>query len=352
MSAIAGALSFLVLAPSFALEPEQVDLRYRSYRNWKIELPAEKWMPVKDGIGIAHAGGEKFSVRIDGNNLEFDTDGDGKLDRSVKALVDPKTLVSTTRVILEGKDTAGNSFKYAIRLRNDANGWEWAPGGAMAGTIKTDAGPVPVKLIDQNGNGSFADIGEDAMIVGSSDNAVLLSSTIYVGDELAKVEYLDRGASIKLTPFAGATASLDMTTEFQSKAVLISSIIVSEDGQHSFDIGAVQGAVTVPAGKYRLAAGQIGLGGQRVFINTGRTEPIVLEAGESRTLSWGGPLKSEFKFNRSGNEVVFSPDAIWYFGNAGEQYVGWTPKGKSPEFTITDAKTGAVLEVAILPGSC
>jgi len=275
IGSLIGGLSLLVLAPTFALEPEQVDLRYRSYRNWKIQLPAEKWIPVKDGIKISHSGGDKFPVRIDGNNLQFDTDGDGELDRSVKALVDPKTLVSTTRVILEGKTEGGESFKYAIRLRNDANGWEWAPGGAMAGTIQTESGPVPIKLIDQNGNGSFADIGQDAMIVGSSDNAVLLSSTIYVGDQLASVDYLQNGSALKISEYKGDTAKIDVTSEFQSKAVLLSSIIVSDDGKHSFDVGAAQGSVTVPVGKYRLAAGQIGLGRQRVFINAGRTKQIL-----------------------------------------------------------------------------
>ncbi|MEM7476279.1 MAG: hypothetical protein AAF483_14895, partial [Planctomycetota bacterium] len=139
---------------------------------------------------------------------------------------------------------------------------------------------------------------------------------------------------------------------FESKAVLLSSILVSDDQQHSFDVAAVEGSMRVPAGCYTLARGQIGLGRQRVFISPGRTTPIKLAAGESKTYHWGGPIRSEFEFNRSGNQVSFSPDAIWYYGNAGEQYVGWTPIGKSPEFTITDADTGAVLEVAILPGSC
>ena len=352
LSGILCLLSVFASAPVFALEPEQIDLRYRSYRNWKIQLPAETWFPVNNGIGIAHAGGDRFSVRIDGNSLQFDTDGDGKLDRTVKALVDEKTLVSSTRVILEGKNSEGLPFKYAVRLRNDANGWEWAPGGAMAGTLMTESGPVSIKLIDQNGNGRFSDVGEDAMIVGASDNAVLLSSTIYAGDELASVEYLEDGKKLRLKEYNGETASIDMTSRFQSKAVLLSSVIVSEDGKHSFDVGAVQGAVKVPAGKYRLAAGQIGLGNQRVFITAGRTQKIELAPNEVKALDWGGPLKSEFQINRSGNQIIFSPDAIWFYGNAGEQYVGWTPKGKSPEFKITDAKTGEVLEVAILPGSC
>ncbi|MEM7561242.1 MAG: hypothetical protein AAF394_19125 [Planctomycetota bacterium] len=345
---------FVILAatPSLAIEPAKVDLKYRSYRNWKIQLPNETWFPVKDGIRIGHAGGDSFAVRFEGNDLQFDTDGDGKLDRTVKPLFNPTTNVSTTRVIFTGRNAEGEDFKYAVRLRNDANGWEWAPGGAMAGTISTVAGPLPIRLIDQNGNGKFDDVGSDAMTIGNSDNAVLLSSTIFAGDDLAEIEYLNQGKAISLKTYEGETAEIDLTTQFESKAVLLSSIIVSEDGKHSFDVGAIQGSVTVPAGTYKLAAGQIGLGKQRVFIEAGQVAPIKLLAGASKELKWGGPIKSEFRFDRVGNQVQFSPDAIWYYGKAGERYVGWSPIGKSPEFKITDADTGAVLEVAILPGSC
>ena len=65
-----------------------------------MHLPSEKWFPVKDGIEIPHSGGDVFAVELDGNNVKFDTDGDGKLDRTIKPIVDAKTNVSTTRVVL------------------------------------------------------------------------------------------------------------------------------------------------------------------------------------------------------------------------------------------------------------
>ena len=36
---------------------QQVDLRYRSYRNWSIRLPSEKWFPIKDAIRIGESAG-------------------------------------------------------------------------------------------------------------------------------------------------------------------------------------------------------------------------------------------------------------------------------------------------------
>ena len=349
---LTGVIAVVFLVPCSAEDSDTVNLRYRSYRNWSIHLPAEQWFPVKDGIGIPHAGGDGFAVGFEGNSLKFDTDGDGSLDRTIKPLVDEKTNVSTTRVVLEGQSKSGQDFRYAVRLRNDARGWEWAPGGAMAGTVITAAGPMPIRIIDQNGNGRFNDIGSDAMIVGTSDHAMLLSRTIQLDDQLQIVEYAEDGSTISCTPYAGPTSEIDMTTSFNSKAVLLSSVIVSQDGQHSFDVGAIDGAIKVPAGTYTVVGGVLGLGDHRVQIAAGRMQPLQLAAEKQTEFNWGGPIESEFQFARAGDKVQFSPNHIWYYGKAGEQYAGWNPVGKSPEFKILDADTGAVLEVAILPGSC
>lgn len=346
------AVSVATIGMTGAAESESVDLRYRSYRNWSIHLPNEQWLPVKDGIKIFHSGGDRFAVEMDGNNLRFDTDGDGELDRSIKPLVDPKTNVSTTRVVLTGKTESGEDFRYAARLRKDAVGWEWAPGGAMAGAIATEAGPMPIRIIDRDGNGRFSDFGSDAMIVGTSDNATLLSRTVFVDEQLKTLTVSDDGKSIRLEDYEGETAEIDMTTSFSSKAVLLSSVIVSSDKQHSFDVGAMEGAIKVPAGEYQVFAGLLGLGEHRVQIRSGKMTPLELTPGKSQTFDWGGPVSSEFQFARVGNQVQFSPDHVWYFGKAGEQYLGWTPIGKSPEFKVLNAETGAVIEVAILPGSC
>ena len=350
---IMGLLAAAVTMPVWAEEEtESVDLRYRSYRNWSLQLPRETWFPLKNGIRISHAGGESFAFEFEGTSLRVDTDGDGELDRTIKALVDPKTMVSSTRVILNGTDKSGKPFRYAARLRNDADGWEWAPGGAMAGTINTQAGPIPVRIIDQNGNGKFNDVGSDAMIVGNTDHAMMLSTTVYVDEKLQTIAISEDGKSFQLSDYQGPTSEIDMSTSFNSKAVLLSSVIISADRNHSFDVAAIEGPVRVPAGKYTVVAGVVGLGQHRVTISAGRMKPLALEANRSKKFDWGGPVASEFQFARVGDAVQFSPNAIWYYGKAGEQYTGWHPIGKSPEFKVLDADTQVVLEVAILPGSC
>lgn len=340
---------FVATGVAIGADPLSVDLRYRSYRNWAIDLPSERWFPVSDGIEIAEA---KFPVKMLGNELRFDTDGDGELDRTIKPLLDLKTGVSTTRVILSATTDEGKEIRYAVRLRDDANGWEWAPGGAMAGNIPTKAGPLPIRIIDQNGNGRFDDYGQDAMIVGASDHAMYLSKTVFVDNRLRAVEVNSDGSRIGLGDYDGPTSIIDMTTSFESKAVLLSAVLLSKDRLHSFDVGAAIGPIEVPSGTYNIAGGLLGLGDHRVTIGAGKMKPVELAPDESSTVDWGGPTRAEFQFARSGDQVKFSSNAIWYFGDAGEEYSGWRPIGKSPEFKIIDAKTGVVLEVAILPGSC
>jgi len=339
-----------LIGPLAVADDSSVDLRYRSYRKWKIQLPAFQWFEVRDAIRLGAA--DTFAVSVLGNSLRIDTDADGKLDRTIKPLVDRDTNVSTARVILSATTKQGGAFRYAVRLRKDARGWEWAPGGAMVGTIPADTGPIPVRIIDQNGNGAFDDVGRDAMIVGTSDEAMFLSNTIVVGNTLKTISVARDGRRITMTDHTGPTTRFDMTTSFAAKAVLLSAIVRSRDGRNSFDFGAFVGPVEIPAGTYEVVAGSVGLGEHRVQIGAGRMKPLRLAANQAQTFNWGGPVRSEFQFARKGGKVEFSPQTIWYYGQAGEEYFNWTPIGKSPEFKVTNADTGVVLKVAILPGSC
>ena len=215
---LSGLLALAALMPQCEAEDaDSVALKYRSYRTWSLKLPTETWFPVKEGIRLAHAEGDLFAFEFSGTSLKVDTDGDGELDRTIKALVDPKTMVSTTRVILSGKDSSGNAFRYAARLRNDADGWEWAPGGAMVGSIPTTAGPVPVKLIDQDGNGKFNDVGSDAMIVGNTDHAMMLSTTMFVDGKLLLNRDLNLSVTLEKSP-AGHPAEVQAQDQIQDEA--------------------------------------------------------------------------------------------------------------------------------------
>ena len=65
-----------------------------------------------------------------------------------------------------------------------------------------------------------------------------------------------------------------------------------------------------------------------------------------------GPVAAEFAYRRKGDKVQFSPDEIWYYGAAGEEYHSFFPNGKSPAILIANRKTGREIAQAYFPGSC
>jgi hypothetical protein len=341
----------LALAMPVAAETSSVDLRHRAYRNWTIELPAEQWFAVSAGFAIPHAGGESFAAALDGTDLRVDTDGDGMLDRTIRATADDFG-VRRARLVLKGARADGTVFTYGVRLLDQGQGWTWAPGGVMTGTLPVGEGSIQVRVVDRNGNGRWNDVGEDAIVLGRGNAASFLSRSVHVGGRLWSLNVAPDGQTAQITPYEGETAQLDMTSGFDTSARLLSAIVRSADGEHSFDLAPFQQPIEVPAGSYDIVTGRIGLGQHSVRVAGGRAGPIELAPGELETFDWGGPVTAEFQYMRQGDEVVFTPDAIWYYGAAGEQYGDWSPIGKSPEFTIRDKRTGEVLEVLILPGSC
>lgn len=310
---------------------QSIALEAKAQRNWKIDLPAPQFVTVGAGIELA---GRSFAAQRQGLGLAVDTDGDGETDVVVKGTSGFVTL------------TDEGGFRYPVRLRNDGAGWQFASSGFVTGKL----GDTRIKIIDQNNNGSYADYGVDAMVVGSSDVATFLSRAVSLGDEVWSIDVHADGAKVDASPFDGETGVLDLTADLETKAKLLSAVVRSVDGAYSFDLAA--GAHRVPAGDYVLHRGQLGLGTTTVEVRQGRADGLTVEAGATRKLAWGGPARAEFQFARNGEEVVFSPDHVWYFGAAGEEYRNWHPVAKSPEFKIKREDSGEVLATAIFPGSC
>jgi hypothetical protein len=338
-------LGLLSSAPP-AADGTEVELSYKSYRTWDIVLPAEQFVRVSGGFGITHCKGERFAAKLDGTALEIDTDGDGKVDTTVVGKQDDLGNRSA-RVTLRGETRDGKPFTYSARLVDTGTGWHFAASGAMVGKI----GETRVQLIDQNNNGRYDDFGEDAMIVGRSKFATFLSRVVNVGGELHTLQIAPDGSSLTHAPFQGEVGVLDLRTGLETKGKLLSAIVRSADGDVCFDLARAKEGLRVPSGTYSLHSGKFGLGQASAYVRAGRMASIEVAAGEPTVLDWGGPLQGEFKYVRSGGEVVISPADVTYFGKAGEEYRIWDPVGKSPEFTIKEVKAGTELAKAMFPGS-
>jgi hypothetical protein len=57
-----------------------IPLTLKTYRNWKISLPAEEFAPVGPAFRFAGSLGRDFTVKPEGTTLLVDCDGDGKVE--------------------------------------------------------------------------------------------------------------------------------------------------------------------------------------------------------------------------------------------------------------------------------
>ena len=310
---------------------DTVPLKYRSHRNWSIALPNETWVKIGSAIELAS---RSFPVRSEGTGLGIDTDGDGQTNVVVQVSADKPGHVK----LRDG------DYRYAIELVNRGGGWFFR----TAAIKHANVDGTKLRLIDQNGNGRFGDVGEDAMIVGRGNVAMFLSGAVNIGGRLWQLEVTEDDEAVRLTPFAGPTGTMDMTSKLETNGKLLSAVVSSTDGQYSFDLA--RGAQVVPVGSYRIHSGAIGLGETTVGVRRGHAEDLVIQDGATAQLEWGGPARAEFAYRHAGDKVEFRPDEVWYYGNSGEEYTQWQPVGKSPTFDVI--RDGEVIASAIFPGSC
>ncbi len=329
-------IALLAAIAPHADQPGHADLEYRTYRNWRIGLPAEVYTKVSGSL----PGG--FTVEASGTTLEVDTDGDGSTDRTVEGQVDD---CGVRRATVTCRTATGTGR--AFRLRNEGAGWHFAPSGAAIGKLEG----TKVQFIDQDNDGRFDGLGTDAMIVGTGKRAQLLSEVVGVGDTLYSITVAPDGTSMSWEPFTGDSGVLDFTSALDAEAKLLSAVVISEDGKRSFDLAGAPSGLRVPAGQYKIHSGAFGLGTATVRVEPGSAKPLVVPANGRLALDWGGPVRAEFAFQREGDKVAFHPDYVWYYGAAGEQYLGWAPIGKSPTFTVSEKDTGDELVTAVFPGS-
>ena len=335
-------LAFVPASPA----GETIPLEFKTYREWDIVLPAEQFARVSGGFSTVGCTGEEFAAKLDGTGLKIDTDGDGEPDTTLTGKQDDMGNKSAL-VTLRGKTKDGKAFTYSARLVDTGAGWTFAASGAMVGRI----GETKIQLIDQDNNGRYDDFGEDAMIVGRGKVASFLSRAVNVGGEVFQISVSEDGSELSYAPFEGEVGTLDMKSELDTKAKLMSVIVRSTDGQYSFDLARVREGLRVPAGTYLFQSAKLGLGESLAYVRPGRIKEIEVAANDSTALAWGGPLEGEFKYAQAGGQIMISPADVTYFGRAGEEYFIWDPVGKSPEFSIIERKAGTELTKAMFPGS-
>lgn len=322
----------LSLPPQSPAVGETIPLQMKRHRNWAIELPQEGFRPVGQGLSLE---GYFFAASVEGSNLGLDLDADQNTDVTITG--------KEGAALLRTKD----GFLYPIRLRATNLGWEYASSGTMSGK----RGTTRISLIDQDGDGRFGEVGEDAIIVGRGAVAATLSETVVIDGELLQLKASSAGDSLTLSPFEGETGRLDFVDTFSGEGRVLSAIVASADGKHVLDLAESSGTVSVPVGNYHLESAKIGMGTMAVKVSRGFAKDLEVTASNPASLTWGGPIRAEFHYDRKGGQVAFYPDAIWYYGEEGERYESWFPVGESPVFVLADADSGQEVARAMFPGS-
>ena len=327
-------------------ERTSVALEAKALRTWNILLPAERFADVGSGFALRHQAAanqpdDRLAAQIEGERLRVDLDGNGDFE----ALVEGESGFVT----LTGTSPQGNALNYSVRLvQRKGQPWQYSCGSAMVGVI----GETKIQIIDQNLNGSFADYGEDAMVVGFDGAASLLSQVVSVDGKLLSIDVAGDGSSLSYAPYDGAGGTLDMCSRFESKAKLEAAIVVSNDRKLSFSLARAHTGLLVPAGDYKLLSGQLVLGDAKATLRTGRAKTFTVKPDGLQSVTWGGPVSAEFAFKREGDSVAFTPWDIWYYGRLGEEYSNFLPLGKSPEFVVKEKNTGDLIVLAHFPGNC
>jgi hypothetical protein len=311
-------------------EKETATFAYKSYPKWTINLPKETFSPIAAEIPIGSAGGTGFHAEMDGTALAVDTNADGKVDTKAKGVASFMTL--------KGKNAGGREFQYSVRLVNQS-GWKFAASGVMAGKVKG----VQLRLIDQNNNGKYNDVGEDAMIVGQGDAACFLSRVVNLDGELYSIEVGEDGSQVSATPFTGESGTLNLDGSFTTQGILGSAVVKSTNNDLSFNLASEKKGLVVPAGDYVLTYGTVTAGAETVRIRAGKMKPITVAAKATATPAWGGPIKAEFTWSHQDGVLTIRPQDLFFFGAAGEEYYDWKPDGQPPTFVVKDAKTGREL---------
>lgn len=305
-------------------------LTFQAAPDWSFILPREQWFGVSDSVGVPHAGNPSgFLAEQTGvMALELDTNGDDKLDHTIKG--------SSGFTKLRGKTADDKQLDYAVRLKFDS-GYKWTPSCFMTGKVLG----VVVRVIDQNGNGRYDDFGEDAIAIGASSACSFLSKVVNIGGVLYDFEIAADGSRIDVKPYAGKSGMLDLASKFVSHGDLLSAVVRS--GDLSFNLAGARSGMLVPEGKYDLVSGFVKKAGETAWIKRGRATPLVVEASAPTALAWGGPVVAEFDYSHLGEQVVVSPN-VAFFGQAGEEYGPFAPEAKSPKILITDKKTGKLVD--------
>jgi len=258
----------------------------------------------------------KASTRLKGKIFYVGIDRDGNGSISSREWT---TVPRTRTLLISGK--AGDK-KYVVLLADLVTAYNtkkvascWGQAlirSAVKGTIEG----TPVRLLDDDMDGTYSQRGRDAILIGRSQAAVPLKQVHQIGKYFYRLEVTGDGSSIGYTRLADTPVGLVRAPI--SSSALKSLILTGKDA--SFDIVAA-GKNGIPAGSYRLAYGLVSSGSTTLAFRPGQTTPQYdIEAGMINTLRIGKPVRLDFYASMSRGKVGLSAGSVKIVGSGSEIY--------------------------------
>ncbi len=332
---------------------EEVELEIEPAAELKFRTPNDlakvsktnegNWLRVTDGtLPIRGAKGSAIRFEPQATSILIDLDGDGKLETPVR-----QELLTTVALRADG-----SKGPYTFKLRRDGDDYYFTRACVARG--KVDG--VTVALLDENLNGTFNDVGADAIRIGANAPAAQYVSTIVnVKNRLYWLKADEAGTKMWLKPYEGPVATVVLASKYEAKSRPLYAVL--RWGDIYIDAAAAQkggAAVAVPAGgEYALFDGHVGpTAYQCAKIRPGNMAPLPVAAGAALAPRWGMPGVIDFDVTKNGNRLTILMSSIRIYGQSGEQYVHFEPKTFTPNVQVVDAATGEELYFGSMGVGC
>ncbi|HEX2974061.1 MAG TPA: hypothetical protein VHP11_17140, partial [Tepidisphaeraceae bacterium] len=318
------ALGFV--GPSWAQQAQGtvIDLQFKERKedpNSWYGFTADKDGKIQRSFATASG---KLTFQLVGDTLRADTTGDGAIDDKDAPACEATDARQTIRIkvpVQFGEKTVD----YPLCIRIQKAGSQRYLLVSSAAMLEGTFGQYTIRIFDGALNGRFEAPSAEVEVQSSASqappgmNSVPWSQTIAFDRKLQEVALVDKGTRLKLTPYTGPTAEvqLEFSTSVQSPQALLQETGNAQIGRcSSGEMG-----LFVP-GKYRIYSlnYQIGNTEQRAYLygsHTATASPLELKPGKN-IVKVGPPFKMDFTATRNGEVVEFTQ--VMITGQAGESY--------------------------------
>ena len=264
----------------------------------------------------------KFELRAP--VIAIDLDGDGNLESSGKQEI----------WTVKAAHADGSTTNYSFKLRRDANFFFVSRACMATGEIAK----TPIQIVDENNDGKFNGIGQDAIHIGNAPSAQPLSRIVNVKGDLYEIAVDEGGTKLTYRKWTGPAGTLDLCAGYKGKSK--PTLAVVSRGDLYFDCSQ-KGGSKVPAGDYDFSIGHVGPSrDQFAVIEKGNMTSISVKPDETTTPDWGTPGKIEFLVTKQGNLMNIGKKSVHAFGKGGEAYTEWIPAGFKTNCEIIEEASG------------